>query len=156
MRLRNEAAGSCPLRPCCAKFSGLFPTFFRVFFFGFALVEKNIRGKIEKQKKTISDSSNFSAIQNSRIPEKISANSKKTEGTLTWGEYMYRIRSRIEFRIFIFLAYYVKYWPHCMVPLYEWCVAKTPPTPPTTGSYRYRRYLPVATGSYPRPFRPTG
>ena len=69
---------------------------------------------------------------------------------------MYRIRSRIEFRIFIFLAYYVKYWPHCMVPLCEWCVAKTPPTPPTTGSYRYRRYLPVATGSYPRPFWPTG
>ena len=76
-----------PAHARCARAAQIFPafspTFFSGFFLGFALVGKNIRGKIEKQKKTISDSSNFSAIQNSRIPEKISANSKKTEGNIT-------------------------------------------------------------------------
>ena len=66
-----------PAHARCARAAQIFPAFsqlfFRVFFFGFALVEKNIRGKIEKQKKTISDSSNglqckFKPGTNKKIP----------------------------------------------------------------------------------------
>ena len=62
-----------PAHARCARAAQIFPAFsqlfFRVFFFGFALVGKNIRGKIEKQKKTISNSSNFSAIQFAKYPQ---------------------------------------------------------------------------------------